>query len=118
MYLFSTLYQFILYKLFLTNLISSKLHKNTKIDTSFRDYGNTVFRVLQLTGFITVDYSGLMCFTINKNRLDFLQALRNQHFSILEEAKESERIYFEELGSFSDSLERENYKSVSHCCRC
>ena len=75
-------------------------------NTSFRDYGNTVFRVLQLTGFITVDHSGLMCFTINKNRLDFWQALRNQHFSISEEAKESERIYFEELGSFSDSLEK------------
>lgn len=77
-----------------------------KIETAFNDYGNTVFRLLQLTGFITVDYSNILLLSINNNRLNFLERLFKFHFSVTEEAKESEEIYFNEIGSFSNNFER------------
>ena len=79
--------------------------KVAKKSSSFNDYGNTVFRVLQLTGFITVEHSGVMLLSINKNRQEFLSKLKRFNFTISEEAKEDEKLYFEELGYFSMEME-------------
>lgn len=74
-------------------------------NSAFRDYGNTVFRLLQLTGFITVEYTGVLMISPNENRMPFYKALHGLDFSISESAKEDELEYFESLGSFDDSLE-------------
>lgn len=86
-----------------------ELHpKVNKQQTVVNDYGNTVFRVLQLTGLISVENkSGVLLLSVNENRKDFLQFLLNKEFSITEEAKESEELYFEELGSLSEPLKNE-----------
>lgn len=76
-----------------------------KQSSSFNDYGNTVFRVLQLTGFITVEHSGVMLLSINRNREEFLSKLRSFNFSVSEEAKNDEKLYFQELGSLSAEME-------------
>ena len=76
-----------------------------KQESAFRDYGNTVFRVLQLTGFITVDYTGILILTPNENRMPLYKALKERKFSVTESAKEDEEEYFEQLGSFDISLE-------------
>jgi hypothetical protein len=76
-----------------------------KQESAFRDYGNTVFRVLQLTGFITVDYTGVLMLTPNENRMPLYKALKARNFSVTESAKEDEEEYFEQLGSFDISLE-------------
>lgn len=78
--------------------------KVSKLQTAFRDYGNTVFRVLQLTGFITVSYEGVILLSLNKSRRGLYEALHDLHFVISEEAKEDELTYFQEIGSFSDEL--------------
>lgn len=78
--------------------------KISKQSTAFRDYGNTVFRVLQLTGFITINSSNNLIFTINKNRIDYYKKLRSFDFSLTEEEKDNEMLYFKKLGSFSDEL--------------
>ena len=79
--------------------------KVAKFSSAFRDYGNTVFRVLQLTGFITVDYNGILMLSPNENRMDFYKALKAEKFSITERAKEDEAEYFKLLGSFDNKLE-------------
>ena len=79
--------------------------KAAKIESSFRDYGNTGFRVLQLTGFVTVEYKGVLMLTPNETRMAFYKALKAQNFTISESAKEDEEEYFELLGSFDASLE-------------
>ena len=79
--------------------------KAAKIESSFRDYGNTVFRVLQLTGFVTVEYKGVLMLTPNETRMAFYKALKAQNFTISESAKEDEEEYFELLGAFDASLE-------------
>jgi len=76
-----------------------------KLESAFRDYGNTVFRVLQLTGFVTVDYTGVLMLTPNENRMPLYQALKARNFFITESAKEDEKEYFEQLGSFDIALE-------------
>lgn len=81
-----------------------KFDKVCKQQSAFNDYGNTVFRVLQLTGFITVENNGLLMLSFNNNRLDFYKDLINQNFTVSENAKENNELYFKELGSFSDEL--------------
>lgn len=79
--------------------------KAAKQESAFRDYGNTVFRVLQLTGFVTVEYTGVLMLTPNENRMPLYKALKEKNFFVSETAKEDEEVYFEQLGSFDVSLE-------------
>lgn len=79
--------------------------KVAKQTSAFRDYGNTVFRVLQLTGFITIEYEGILLISPNENRMGFYKDLKNMEFRITEEAKENEDLYFEQLGTFDLQLE-------------
>ena len=79
--------------------------KAAKQESAFRDYGNTVFRVLQLTGFVTVEYTGVLMLTPNESRMPLYKALKAKHFFITESAKEDEEEYFELLGSFDVYLE-------------
>ena len=79
--------------------------KAAKLESAFRDYGNTVFRVLQLTGFVTVEYTGVLMLTPNENRMPLYKALKEKKFFVSESAKEDEEDYFEQLGSFDASLE-------------
>lgn len=76
-----------------------------KQTTAFNDYGNSVFRVLQLTGFVTVDYEGVLLLSPNENRIGLYKALKSLKFRITAEAKDSEVEYFEALGSFESELE-------------
>ncbi len=90
------------------NEIDSYHTKVLKQQSVVNDYGNTVFRVLQLTGFISVENkSGLLLISVNEDRYDFLRCLLNKSFSISEEAKEDEEIYFSELGSLTNNLKNE-----------
>lgn len=87
------------------NAVDALHSKVAKQESAFRDYGNTVFRVLQLTGFITIDYKGILMLSPNENRMGFYQALKAENFSITETAKDNEEEYFELLGSFDNRLE-------------
>ena len=79
--------------------------KVNKQQTVVNDYGNTVFRVLQLTGLISVENkSGILLVSINENRKDFLEFLLKNESALSEESKEDEILYFEEIGAFSASL--------------
>lgn len=79
--------------------------KVAKQESAFRDYGNTVFRVLQLTGFVTVDYNGVILLSPNENRIGLYKSLKAFNFRIPSDAKENEYEYFEILGSFGSELE-------------
>jgi hypothetical protein len=86
--------------------IDAEHSKVAKLQSAFRDYGNTVFRVLQLTGFITVDNKGVLMLSPNSSRMDFYKALKSMKFAMPETAKEDELEYFEILGSFDSKLEK------------
>lgn len=102
--------------------IDSYHAKVSALQTAFKDYGNTVFRVLQLTGFITVEYSGVMLMSINENRLGLLKDLLNEDFRIAEHSKDDEFSYFKEIGSYCTKLENvikkhrisESYSTVGY----
>ena len=85
--------------------VDAKHAKAAIQQSAFRDYGNTVFRVLQLTGFVTVEYTGVLMLTPNENRMPLYKALKEKNFFVSESAKEDEEEYFEQLGSFDASLE-------------
>ena len=83
-----------------------ELHpKVNKKSTVCNDYGNTVFRVLQLTGLITVNSkAGILTLSINEYKENLLKKLLNQNFTLSEKAKEDEMQYFNEIGSYSHEL--------------
>ena len=86
------------------NQVDDEHGKVIKIESSFNDYGNTVFRVLQLTGFITIDYQGVMLLSINSLRSQLLRDLMAMDFSLPETAQEDEEEYFRILGSLDSKL--------------
>lgn len=87
------------------SLVDEEHARVAQMQSAFRDYGNTVFRVLQLTGFITVYYEGILMLSPNDNRIPFYQALKKQKFFITESAKENEDEYFEQLGFYDSRIE-------------
>lgn len=104
------------------NHIDEEHSKVAKKESAFRDYGNTVFRVLQLTGFITIECSGVLMLTFNSSQLDFYQALKNMKFQISDTAKESEEEYFNAIGTYDTRLEnivrsyrqKENHSTIAY----
>ena len=86
------------------NRVDNKHGKVVKIESSFNAYGDTVFRVLQLTGFVTIDYQGVMLLSINSLRSHLLRELMALDFSIPETAQEDEDEYFQILGSLNSTL--------------
>lgn len=97
--------------------VDSEHAKAAKQESAFRDYGNTVFRVLQLTGFITVEYTGVLMLSPNESRMPLYKALKANKFVVSESAKEDEEEYFEQLGSFDAVLENlilSHRKKVDH----
>ena len=86
------------------NLIDSDHAKVNKMASCFNDYGNTVFRVLQLTGFITIDYQGTLLLSINTLRSDLLKELLSFDFSVPPIAQEDEYDYFMLLGQLDETL--------------
>ena len=78
--------------------------KVNKMSSCFNDYGNTVFRVLQLTGFISIDYQGVMMLSINNLRKDFLKDLESFDFSLPDIVKEDEFEYFMYLGNLDSDI--------------
>jgi len=86
------------------NSIDENHAKICKQQTAFNDYGNTVFRVLQLTGFVTVEYKGLIMLSINSNRSDFYRELCAMNFQIPEDAKEDQLKYFNTIGTLTPAM--------------
>jgi len=87
------------------NLIDENHSKVNKQSTVCNDYGNTVFRVLQLTGLISINSkTGILTISLNEFKRDLLEKLLEVNFSISEQAKEDELIYFNEIGYFNKSL--------------
>lgn len=76
------------------NLIDENYGKVPIFNTVFHDYANSVFRVLQLTGFITIESGGFLLITINKNRLDFYSELKKLFINPNNIQKEEAYSYF------------------------
>jgi hypothetical protein len=76
------------------NLTNKNYGKVPKFDTVFRDYANSVFRLLQLTGFITVESQGLILLTINKNRIDLFNELNKIISEPNNDQKEDAHLYY------------------------
>lgn len=88
------------------NLIDGEHSKVNKQQTAFNDYGNTVFRVLQLTGFITVEYDGMIMLSVNSNRMRLYDELCAMDFTVPEETKDNLVGYFKLLGSFPSEIQK------------
>ena len=88
------------------HLVDAEHSKVNKQQTAFNDYGNTVFRVLQLTGFVTVEYDGMIMLSVNTHRMRLYDELCAMDFSLDEATKDDLSGYFRRLGFLSSEILR------------
>ena len=76
----------------------------TKFKTVTRDYPDVVRRVLVISGFITVRFSGKKLIQINENKIDYINDLLEIEFQLSEEEKQSPYAYFKKLDSRNEEF--------------
>ncbi len=74
----------------------------TKVETVTRDYPDVVRRVLIISGFITIRYTGKKLIQINENKLDYIKDLLSVDFELTETEKTQAKAYFEKLDSINE----------------
>ncbi|MDY6431148.1 MAG: AlwI family type II restriction endonuclease [Bacilli bacterium] len=80
--------------------------KVCKQNSCFNDYGNTVFKVMLLTGYFTVEKSGQMIMIgLNADKMGLFDSLSDFDFSLSEDEKEDRMLFFKKLGGFSPLYE-------------
>ncbi len=80
--------------------------KVCKQNSCFNDYGNTVFKVMLLTGYFTVEKSGQMIMLgLNADKMGLFDSFSDFDFSLSDEEKEDRMLFFKKLGGFSSLYE-------------
>ena len=86
--------------------VDSDHDKVCKQGSCFNDYGNTVFKVMLLTGFFTVEKSGPMILMgLNADKMGLFDSLSEFDFSLTNEEKEDRMLFYRKLGGFSSLYE-------------
>ncbi len=73
----------------------------TKFKTVTRDYPDVVRRILIISGFVTIRYTGKKLIQINENKLDYIKDLLSVNFQLTETEKTQAKDYFEKLNGFN-----------------
>lgn len=76
----------------------------TKFKTVTRDYPDVVRRVLIISGFITIRFSGKKLIQINENKLDYIVDLLKIDFELSDDEKLNASAYFKKLDSKNDAF--------------
>lgn len=79
------------------NFVTKQYGATTKFKTVTRDYPDVVRRILIISGFITVRFSGKKLIQINENKLDYIQDLLKINFELSETEKTNAEAYFNKL---------------------
>jgi len=86
------------------NFVVKNYDVTTKFKTVTRDYPDVVRRVLIISGFISIRYSGKKLIQINENKLNFIKELLAFEFNLTDEEKLDEKKYFKKLDSKNNEL--------------
>lgn len=81
-----------------------KYQISNKIGTVTKDYPDAVLRLLKITGFISIKYSGKLKIMINHDKLDFIKKIFTNEFSFTDEQKLNRKLYFEKFDLYSKQL--------------
>lgn len=76
--------------------------KVNKIKTVMQDYPDVVLRLLRITGFVSIEYKGILLIELNSNSIDYMDKLLNYDFSLTEEEKLNPMLYFKKLQKLTE----------------
>jgi hypothetical protein len=76
----------------------------TKFKTVTHDYPDVVRRVLIISGFISIRFSGKKLIIVNENKLDYIQDILKVDFELLEGEKTNANDYFKKLETKNDEF--------------
>lgn len=92
--------------------IKNTFKTTNKFQTVMRDYPDVVRRVLIISGFITIRYSGVKIMQLNENKINYIMDLISKDFHFSDEEKENDLLFFNKMNeSTSDELEILNVHS-------
>ncbi len=83
------------------DFVKKEYGATTKFKTVTRDYPDVVRRVLIISGFITIRYSGKKLIQINENKLDYINDLLSINFELTGTEKTQAKDYFEKLNNIN-----------------
>ncbi len=72
---------------------------STSQNTVTKDYPDVVRRILNISGFISIKFSGIKLIQINENKINYINDLLNTKFSLNEIEKTDAKAYFNKLNS-------------------
>jgi hypothetical protein len=86
------------------NYLREKYDVRNAQQTIMRDYPDVVLRVLRITGFVNVIYSGKTFIEINSDKIDLISALLRVPFTLTNSEKENELEFFNKFESNSNEF--------------
>lgn len=84
--------------------VTTHYGNTNKFQTVTRDYPDVVRRVMIISGFVTIRYSGKKFIEINESKLNYILSLLKIDFTLLEEEKTDAYKYFVKLDSKNDEF--------------
>lgn len=86
------------------NYVEKHYNVTTNPHTATTDYPDVVRRVLMISGFISIRYSGIKLIQINENKLEYIEKLLEYDFSLTEDEKHDALKYFNKLDTKNNEL--------------
>lgn len=74
-----------------------------KFGTVMQDYPDVVLRMLRITGFVNLDYKGILLIELNENNLEYIDKLLKFDYKLNNNEKNDAQAYFNKLEKVTDS---------------
>lgn len=88
----------------LYDYLVSNYQVRNKIGTVTKDYPDAVIRLLKITGFISIRYSGKIKIMINHDKLNFIEQIFSASYEFSNEQKLNRKLYYNQYVLFSREL--------------
>ena len=85
------------------NFIIKTYGKKNSYKTVMKDYPDVVLRMLRITGFVNLDYKGILLIELNKNNLKYIDKLLTICYKLDESEKDIAMNYFNRIGKIKDT---------------
>lgn len=82
--------------------LKNKYENLASMDTVVKDYPDVILRLLRITGFVSVEYRGIVMIGLNTNCEEYINNLLKYEFALNEKEKEEDFSHYEKLSNLSD----------------
>ncbi len=83
--------------------LMNNFSKLNTVQTVISDYPDVVLRMLRITGFVNIEYKGILLIDLNENNLDYINNLLTINYDLTENEKNSAIHYFNRINTITDN---------------